>query len=110
MAERRKDGRAKNGGRRAGSGRKKGTPNRNTAKTRDELWAYVAEQNKTNPLQFLLDCVHDTDLEMSLRTQCAQYVTPYMASKLQPVDPASGKAEQKMRITVQLSGDHDSDD
>lgn len=90
-----------------GGGSRKGRPNKNTAKTRDELWKYVEENGKTNPLQFLIDTVNDPKIDYTLRIQCANTVLPYMASKLQPVDPASGQAEQRISVRVTLTGPGD---
>ena len=95
------------GGKRPGSGRPKGSPNKKTAKTQEELWDYIRENGKTNPLQFLIDTVSDKSKEYTLRVQCAVHVAPYMASKLTPVDPETGSAERRIKITVKLSGESD---
>lgn len=90
------------GGARPGSGRKKGSANKNNAKTRDELWAYVTAHNKTNPLTFMLDCVDNKELEISLRIQCAKEVASYMAQKLRQIELEVGP--QTLRVIEKRYG------
>ncbi len=59
-------------------GRKKGTPNKASAKREAE----VAKSGKT-PLQFLLDRMRNTKAKMAERIECAKAAAVYVHPKLQ---------------------------
>lgn len=81
---------SKNGGRRPGAGRKKGSPNKKTA----ELQKAVEESGVT-PLEFMLNIMREpiTGLEpkdqlqaMMLRFEAAKAAAPYVHPRLSSVD------------------------
>jgi len=78
-----------------------------TARTREQLWEYIQKNNKTNPLEFMIDAVHDHEVEYAMRVQCAREISGYLASKVKAVDPDTGTAEQRIRIRVELGGADD---
>ncbi len=66
-------------------GRKKGTPNKATAKRQAE----VAKSGKT-PMQFLLDRMRNPEADMAERIECAKAAAPYVHPKLASIEH-SGK-------------------
>ena len=76
-------GKTKNGfgGPRAGSGRKKGSPNKKTA----ELQAYVAATGQT-PLEYMLERMRDEANDPKERLNAAISAAPYVHARLSSVD------------------------
>ena len=72
-------GGSKSGERRGG--RKKGTPNKASAKREAE----IAKSGKT-PLQFLLDRMRNAKVDMAERIECAKAAAPYVHPKLASVE------------------------
>lgn len=62
-------------------GRKKGTPNKATAKREAE----IAKSGKT-PLQFLIERMRNTKASMAERIDCAKAAAPYVHPKLASVE------------------------
>ncbi len=62
-------------------GRKKGTPNKATAKREAE----IAKSGKT-PLQFLLDRMRNSKADMAERIECAKAAAPYVHPKLASIE------------------------
>jgi hypothetical protein len=65
------------GGRRTGSGRKKGGLNRTTERAIE-----MAAQARIHPYQFLLNCIDNPELSLKERANCAAAALPYCQSKL----------------------------
>jgi hypothetical protein len=68
------------GGKREGSGRKKGGRNKRTV----ELLKKAAASGYEDPVEFLLAVVAVTELETELRVKAAGMVAPYVRAKLAP--------------------------
>jgi hypothetical protein len=68
------------GGKREGSGRKRGAPNKRTV----ELIKKAAALDYEDPVDFLLSVVSDTEAETDLRIKAAGMVAPYVRAKLAP--------------------------
>lgn len=66
-----------NGGKRPGSGRKKGVPNRSNKKMRE-----LAEASGELPVPFLLRTMRDEDIPMAERIDAAKAAAPYLHAKM----------------------------
>lgn len=90
------------GGKRPGAGRKKGAPNKASAKREAE----IAKSGKT-PLQFLLDRMRDTRADISERIDCAKAAAPYVHPRLASVE-YGGKGGGPMEVAHRhlISADH----
>ena len=82
-----------------GSGRKPGSRNKVTIKTREELWAYidaqVAQGHAANPFQVLVDTMLRSPLE---RIQCAIALADRLLPKLKAVE-ISGDPDKPLTLT-----------
>lgn len=77
-------GGAKPGERRGG--RSKGTPNKRTLRTRDELWAYIEQAGpRANPFQRLVDRMVSTESE-AIEITCAQALADRLLPKLKAIE------------------------
>lgn len=83
-----------NGGKRPGSGRKPGTPNKKTA----ELQKAVEESGLT-PLAYMLQVMRDETEEAPRRLTAAQAAAPYVHAKLSSVE-LTGKDGGALEITT----------
>lgn len=86
-------------------GRKKGVPNKTNAKTREELWAYCAQQG-VNPFTFLVDVIANKRATLVLRAQCARELAPFLLGKMKQVEHNFDDDTRKV-IRVILSGQAD---
>lgn len=87
----------KNGGKRPGSGRKKGVPNKVTLKREAEIAA-----SGLTPLDFMLQTMRDEDNEFTVRLDAAKAAAPFVHPKLQPVDGKTGSAELHVVGRIEL--------
>jgi hypothetical protein len=87
------------GGKREGSGRKKGAPNKRTI----QLITKAAASGYEDPVDFLLSVVSDTGAETDLRVKAAGMVAPYVRAKLAPREAgASAPPLAEEGIALQL--------
>src|SRR5262245_62123280 len=67
-------------------GRKAGTPNKRTLRTRDELWAYIEQVgDAANPFRRLVDRMVSTASE-AIEITCAQALADRLLPKLKAVE------------------------
>ncbi|HSF30285.1 MAG TPA: hypothetical protein VLK82_07420 [Candidatus Tectomicrobia bacterium] len=80
-------------------GRRKGTPNKRSLKTREELWAYIeaqiAQGHTANPFQVLVDTMLTSPTE---RVQCAIALADRLLPKLKAVE-ISGDPDRPLTLT-----------
>ena len=87
------------GGKRQGSGRKKGARNKRTV----ELLKKAVALGYEDPVDFLLGVVADTGVELDLRIKAAGMVAPYVRAKLAPREAgASAPPLAEEGIALQL--------
>lgn len=82
------------GGYRPGSGRKKGTRNRDTLNMLAEI-----EQSGLTPLQYLLEVMRDTSRDDGVRIDAAKAAAPYVHAKLAQVEH-SGPEGGPLQISI----------
>lgn len=80
------------GGKRAGAGRPKGTPNKRTAQQVEAIAA-----TGMTPLQYLTSVFQDVSADEARRIDAAKAAAPYCHAKLQPVD-GDGDTTQKHAV------------
>jgi hypothetical protein len=79
-------------------GRQKGTPNKVSLKTREQLWVYL-DQHGTNPFAVLADMMRTTTDE-KLKVTCASVLADRLLPRLKAVE-LSG--DQERPLAVQLT-------
>ena len=84
------------GGKRAGSGRPKGAPNKRTAEQVEAVKA-----TGMTPLEYLTSVFQDEGVDEARRIDAAKAAAPYCHAKLQPVDK-DGDTTQKVAATGAL--------
>src|SRR5262245_26627769 len=85
------------GGRRAGAGRKPGTPNRRTAQWQAEIAA-----SGVTPLEYMLGIIRDKNAPEARRDEMAKAAAPYVHPRLAAVDHSG---EMGLRRAADLSDD-----
>lgn len=73
-------------------GRQKGTPNKVTAKMRDE----IAESGET-PLEYMIRVMRDEESEQSRRDDMAKAAAPYLHARLSSIEQ-SGELDVRQHI------------
>src|SRR5215212_8297919 len=88
------------GGKREGSGRRRGARNKRTV----EFLKKAAALDYEDPVEFMLSVVADTKADMELRVRCAMGAAPYVRAKLAPVEklPDKGQTEAPQGIAMML--------
>jgi hypothetical protein len=86
------------GGKREGSGRKKGARNRRTV----EFLKKAAAAGYEDPVEFLLSVVADTEADLDLRLRAAMGAAPYVRAKLAPreADPEPPANEEGIGFQI----------
>lgn len=91
---------ATKGGKREGSGRKPGIPNRKTA----EKMAAAAEAGLM-PVDYMLNVMRDEGAEKSRRDDMAKAVAPYLSPKLANIEVGNKKGESFKVVVQATDGD-----
>ena len=89
-------------GSRKTGGRQKGTPNRLTTETREQLWLYC-QAKKVNPFEFAVEVlageVPGATLEHKL--ECAKDLRAYLLPKLKQIETEAGpQLQQVIRVLL----------
>jgi hypothetical protein len=76
------------GGKRSGTGRKRGVPNKLNAAMRDKLNA-----GGIAPLEFMLQVMRGTHQDLAVRLEMAKAAAPYLHPRLQAIEHSGKDAE-----------------
>jgi hypothetical protein len=92
------------GGRRPGTpktgGRVKGTPNKRSLRSRDDLWAYIAQcGDDANPFKRMVDRMMSTENE-AIEIACAQALADRLLPKLKAIE-ISGDDAHPLRLLLE---------